>query len=116
VARYGGEEFLVLLPGVSEQEANEVAERVRQSVEAAAFLNPASRVSRYVTLSIGVAVRGPSDEEVSSEQLQRNADAALYLAKQAGRNRVKVHQPKSSSFGSVGRNHDRFPIRRVAGT
>lgn len=116
VARYGGEEFLVLLPGVSEQEAKDVAERVRERVEAAAFLNPASRVSRYVTLSIGVAVRGPSDEEVSSEQLQRNADAALYLAKQAGRNRVEVHQPKSSGFGSVGRNDDRFPIRKVAGS
>lgn len=59
VARYGGEEFLVLLPGVTEVEATSVAERIRESVEAAALPNPTSRVSRHVTLSIGVAVRRP---------------------------------------------------------
>ena len=42
VARYGGEEFLVLLPGVDDEEAISVAERIRQSVEAAAFPNPES--------------------------------------------------------------------------
>ena len=97
VARYGGEEFLVLLPGVSEQEAIVVAERIRESVEAAAFPNPASRVSRHVTLSIGVAVQTPADEAITPEQLQRQADAALYLAKQTGRNRVVLHRPESSA-------------------
>ncbi|TPJ77270.1 diguanylate cyclase [Mesorhizobium sp. B2-6-2] len=92
VARYGGEEFLVLLPGVSEEEAVSVAERVRKSVEAAALPNPGSRVSRSVTLSIGVAVQ-TADEAISPEQLQRQADAALYLAKQTGRNRVLLHRP-----------------------
>lgn len=95
VARYGGEEFLVLLPGVDDEEAISVAERIRQSVEAAAFPNPASRVSRRVTLSIGVAVQR-ADEAISPEQLQRQADAALYLAKQTGRNRVLLHKPESS--------------------
>ena len=57
VARYGGEEFLVLLVGVGKEEALSVAERIRESVEAAAIPNPASRVSRHVTLSIGVAVQ-----------------------------------------------------------
>jgi diguanylate cyclase (GGDEF)-like protein len=92
VARYGGEEFLVLLPGVSEQEAIVVAERIRESVEAAAFPNPASRVSRRVTLSIGVAVLSAADAAITPEQLQRKADAALYLAKQTGRNRVVLHR------------------------
>ncbi|PBB16559.1 diguanylate cyclase [Mesorhizobium sp. WSM4313] len=91
VARYGGEEFLVLLPGVTEEEAVSVAERVRKSVEAAALPNPGSRVSRSVTLSIGVAVQ-TADEAISPEQLQRQADAALYLAKQTGRNRVLLHR------------------------
>lgn len=95
VARYGGEEFLVLLPGVDEQEAISVAERIRKSVEATAFSNPASRVSRRVTLSIGVAVQ-TADEAISPEQLQRQADAALYLAKQTGRNRVLLHRAESS--------------------
>ncbi|WP_290885387.1 GGDEF domain-containing protein [Hoeflea sp.] len=93
VARYGGEEFLVLLPGMSEQEAVFVAERIRESVEAAALPNPTSRVSRFITVSIGVAVLGPAGEALSSEQLQRNADAALYQAKESGRNRVVTHPP-----------------------
>lgn len=102
VARYGGEEFLVLLPGVSEQEAIVVAERILESVEAAAFPNPASRVSRHVTLSIGVAVQSPADEAITPEQLQRQADAALYLAKQTGRNRVVLHRLESAQTDSIG--------------
>jgi diguanylate cyclase (GGDEF)-like protein len=101
VARYGGEEFLVLLPGTNEDEAVIVAERIREKVEAASLPNPGSRVSRHVTVSIGVAVQAPDDEATSSEQLQRNADAALYLAKQTGRNRVVPHRLESSSILSV---------------
>lgn len=92
LARYGGEEFLVLLPGVTEEEAVSVAERIRKCIEAAALRNPGSRVSRSVTLSIGVAVQ-TADEAISPEQLQGKADAALYLAKQTGRNRVLLHRP-----------------------
>ncbi|MBU4530743.1 MAG: GGDEF domain-containing protein [Hoeflea sp.] len=101
VARYGGEEFLVILPGMSEKEALCVAERVRENVEAAALPNPTSRVSRYVTLSIGIAVQGPDGENHTSEQLQRNADAALYRAKQSGRNRVVIHSPATSSHDDI---------------
>jgi diguanylate cyclase (GGDEF)-like protein len=96
VARYGGEEFLVLLPDVDEGEAILVAERVRKSVEDAALANPGSRVSRAVTLSIGVAVQAPG-EVISPEELQRHADAALYLAKQTGRNRVQLY--RTGQFG-----------------
>jgi diguanylate cyclase (GGDEF)-like protein len=88
VARYGGEEFLVLLTGVDEREAIAVAERIRESVEAASLPNPASRVSPYVTLSIGVATHAPDHAVISPEQLQNQADASLYRAKQTGRNRV----------------------------
>ncbi|MHC2302535.1 diguanylate cyclase (GGDEF)-like protein [Rhizobium mongolense] len=98
VARYGGEEFLVLLPGVDARGAITVAEQIRKSVEAGTFPNPGSRVSRHVTLSIGVAVQAPAAETASPEQLQRQADAALYRAKQAGRNRVVLHGPVSSSI------------------
>ncbi len=96
--RYGGEEFLVLLPGVDARGAITVAEQIRKSVEAGTFPNPGSRVSRHVTLSIGVAVQAPAAETASPEQLQRQADAALYRAKQAGRNRVVLHGPVSSSI------------------
>jgi diguanylate cyclase (GGDEF)-like protein len=47
---------------------------------------------RHVTISIGLAVQTPH-ETISPEQLQRQADVALYLAKQAGRNRVVLHKP-----------------------
>ena len=100
VARYGGEEFLVLLPEVDEEEAISVAERIRKSVEADAFPNPASLVSRRVTLSIGVAVQR-ADETIPAEELQRQADAALYLAKQTGRNRVLLHRSESSARKQV---------------
>ncbi|PDT43227.1 MULTISPECIES: GGDEF domain-containing protein [Sinorhizobium] len=93
VARYGGEEFLIVLPGVDESEAVLLAERIRKSVEAASLPNPDSRVSPCVTLSIGVATQPPDETIVSPEQLQNQADAALYLAKQAGRNRVVLHEP-----------------------
>ncbi|MBZ9987629.1 diguanylate cyclase [Mesorhizobium sp. BH1-1-5] len=90
VARYGGEEFLVLLPEVDEEKAVSVAERIREGVEAAALRNPGSPVSRRVTISIGVALQTPG-ETGSPEQLQRQADEALYLAKETGRNRVMLH-------------------------
>ncbi len=93
VARYGGEEFLVVLPGANEEAAVATAERIRASVEAASLPNPASRVSPYVTLSIGVAAQAPGEEIIAPEKLQNQADAALYLAKQAGRNRVVLYQP-----------------------
>ena len=104
VARYGGEEFLVLLVGVGKEEALSVAERIRESVEVAAIPNPASRVSRHVTLSIGIAVQ-TAHEGISPEQLQRQADMALYLAKQTGRNRVLLDEtetPRVKQIQSAG--------------
>lgn len=94
VARYGGEEFLVFLPGADEQEARVVAERIRSRIEAASLPNPTSRVVPYVTVSIGVATLMQDGEPVPAEHLQRQADAALYLAKKAGRNCLMVHAPE----------------------
>ena len=84
VCRNGGEEFLMLLPGTSLDEAQVIAERVRQGI-AEAWLRDVGRI----TLSIGVAAwKGTQDAglEVSLKQ----ADAALYEAKNAGRNCVIV--------------------------
>jgi diguanylate cyclase (GGDEF)-like protein len=91
----------VLLPAVNEDEAFSVAERIRKSVEAAAIRNPGSRVSRQVTISIGVAVQ-TADEAISSEQLQRLADEALYRAKQAGRNRILLYGQEPDEHRSAG--------------
>ena len=84
--RYGGEEFVVVMPDTDLGIANKVAERIRRRVAAEAF--PIDRGSRNVevTISIGLASRiGPQD---NSALIMKRADAALYLAKRNGRNRV----------------------------
>jgi diguanylate cyclase (GGDEF)-like protein len=85
--RNGGEEFAVLLPDTSITEALEIAERVRAAV--AEISLPGSDVS--VTASIGVAVF--PDHASTPDRLERLADAALYLAKRQGRNRVELADP-----------------------
>jgi diguanylate cyclase (GGDEF)-like protein len=79
-ARYGGEEFMVLLPDTSAAAAAEVAERIRERV------GLPSRLGRRVTVSIGVAEYPLHGD--SPAALVASADAALYQAKAAGRNRV----------------------------
>lgn len=95
VARYGGEEFLVILPDTSREEALAVAEGIRRAVAQAALPNPGSRPGRIVTISIGVAARG-ADQAWTPDELQSEADLALYQAKQEGRNRVRLFSPKAA--------------------
>lgn len=83
VARVGGEEFVALLPDVGIDVAGRVAERMRASVADSPVEAPAGRL--LVTLSIGVAEWRPGE---TLEQLFDRADAAMYVAKQSGRNRV----------------------------
>ncbi|MGO7160573.1 diguanylate cyclase, partial [Rhizobium johnstonii] len=80
--------------GSDQQEAGVIAERIRSRVEAASLPNPTSRVGPWVTVSIGLAILMQNGELVSAEHMQRQADAALYLAKKTGRNRVVVHSPE----------------------
>jgi diguanylate cyclase (GGDEF)-like protein len=88
VARYGGEEFLVLLQDTDEEEAVFVAEQIRSRVEAASLPHPQSPVRACVTVSIGVSITKQGQHGLSADTLQRQADEALYRAKQGGRNRV----------------------------
>ncbi len=85
VARWGGEEFLMLLPGTDEDEAEQVAQRLRESVGSLSV--DAGAVPRPLSITRGVTVLG---REESVEQALARADRALYLGKQAGRNRVVV--------------------------
>jgi len=89
VARYGGEEFAVILPSTPAEGAMCVAEKIRLAVEGLAIAHAKSKVSQYVTLSLGVAALVPS-ETGGPEQLIQYADKALYQAKSSGRNRVML--------------------------
>lgn len=88
VARVGGEEFVVLLPETGQGNALALAESLRQSVEAQRVpANDAGGEAR-ITVSIGVATH--NGDGMTFEQLLNQADKALYLAKQSGRNNVKA--------------------------
>jgi len=85
IARYGGEEFAVVMPGTLPPEALVAAERLRSAIENLDCRTvDGSRLA--LTISIGVAHTG--GQTPSAEDLLRQADAALYAAKRAGRNRV----------------------------
>jgi diguanylate cyclase (GGDEF)-like protein len=89
-ARYGGEEFVVLMPDMSLGGAQQAAERLRQAILALGIPHP-GRDNRPVTISVGVASLSAVERLASTpEAMLRNADAALYAAKQHGRNRVML--------------------------
>jgi diguanylate cyclase len=83
LARYGGEEFIILLPGTKEEDAIKIIQGVQRDLTKNFFLHNNERV--LITFSAGVTERFLN--EAIDEVLPR-ADAALYQAKQAGRNRV----------------------------
>lgn len=97
VARFGGEEFVILLPQTTLLDAITVAERICTTVEALHIEHGQSHVSRWVTVSLGVAALTPSNE-LAPEMLLHAADTALYRAKTAGRNRVASGALSSSLF------------------
>ena len=84
VGRYGGEEFLIVLPGCSREQIDHSAERVRSMVDSGPVLVDGSAIS--VTVSIGAAVM--TSATISDIEMLAAADAALYRAKQIGRNRT----------------------------
>ena len=91
VARFGGDEFAVLLPDLQVKQARQTAERIRQQI---AGLSPPS-LSTAITVSIGIADRADHDDVAT---LVQRADAAMYEAKVAGRNRVSVSRPQTSKL------------------
>jgi diguanylate cyclase (GGDEF)-like protein len=86
VARYGGEEFVVVVRGIGAVGVLAVAERIRSEVEALVVEHEGRRIP--ITVSIGVATHSAERNVKTAEELIAIADAALYRAKEAGRNRI----------------------------
>jgi diguanylate cyclase (GGDEF)-like protein len=89
VARYGGEEFVILLPNTSENQAIELAEKVRSNIEKTYFIGEEHQPNKKVTASIGISVY--PDKAKSEVDLIKSADDALYRAKFFNKNRVEMY-------------------------
>ncbi len=85
VARYGGEEFAVILPNTGVEGAIIIAREIQTNVSALQLPHPNSQVSKFITLSLGVATITP-DHQLSAATLIAAADQGLYKAKAQGRN------------------------------
>jgi len=94
VGRYGGEEFLIVAPGCGPAETWELAERVRTHVARCSIMAGGTTV--LVTLSLGVAT---AECATDLEKVLSSADAAMYRAKAAGRNRVEPSLGRAASAG-----------------
>lgn len=84
--RFGGEEFVVVMPDTTAEVAANVAERLRLMIEARPFQLRSGETPLMLTASMGIATLGPGID--TPEQLLKQADRALYEAKNSGRNRV----------------------------
>lgn len=89
VARYGGEEFVVLLPEIDKSHADQVAEKLRRTVELKNFPKEQYQPNKNITISLGLATF--PDDSTNSRELLELADRALYRAKAEGRNRVVAY-------------------------
>jgi len=87
IARYGGEEFVIILPETGKRGAAIAAERLRQEIEKYTFTLDGEEV--HITMSFGVAELSPADRDHT--EIIKNADYAMYKAKNSGRNRVEVY-------------------------
>lgn len=96
LARYGGEEFIAVLPETDLEGAMMVAEAMHLNVSGLALEHAGSRVSSYVTVSIGIACLVPDNTSEPSELIAAS-DQALLRAKREGRNRSKVGSVKDNA-------------------
>jgi diguanylate cyclase (GGDEF)-like protein len=93
IARLGGDEFTVLLPGIArEQDAAAIAGKILDSVRLPFFIE---HRELFVTTSIGVTIY--PDDGADPETLVRNADTAMYRAKEQGRDNYQLYAPTMSS-------------------
>ncbi|KOS68265.1 hypothetical protein AEA09_06650 [Lysinibacillus contaminans] len=93
VTRYGGEEFVILAPSTTLESAVKIAERIRREIET----NPYEMKDKliHITVSIGIAEYGRLS---TFEELLDEADKALYVAKESGRNQCKVYEGAKNDY------------------
>lgn len=103
VGRIGGEEFGIFLPDTTAPEGQIIGEMVRHEIENMVF-EPCHNMRHVITVSIGVAPIAPHQKR---SVLMENADAALFAAKRAGRNRVALFEPGMRASPSPGREMPR---------
>lgn len=94
VSRYGGEEFMLLLPETELEAACAIAERLRNRIQGLELPHPASRTGTNVTVSVGITVGVPALDQLAYILIGQ-ADLALYVAKDMGRNRCALYDPGS---------------------
>jgi len=95
VARYGGDEFVIILPHANEREAVGLATRLLERVRTHPFL--AENHTFDLTLSIGIATGRPHSDNLNTDAILKQADQALYLAKENGRDQYRIWQDDSES-------------------
>ncbi|MDF2615012.1 MAG: two-component response regulator [Clostridia bacterium] len=89
VARYGGEEFAILLPDTGEDEAVQIAEKIREKIEKTYFIGQENQPNGNLTISLGISTY-PTKAK-NDVELIKSADDALYRAKFFNRNRVETY-------------------------
>lgn len=89
VARYGGEEFCIITPATGQDGAFQLARQIQQGIEQLGIYHGKSDVASNVTVSIGIATLLPTDT-CNSREILSAADTALYEAKKAGRNLIRI--------------------------
>jgi diguanylate cyclase (GGDEF)-like protein len=90
VARYGGEEFVCVLPKTDSQGAQMIAANLIEQFKQAALPHKYSNIADYLTMSIGIATSQP-DNVLSPETIIKQADSALYVSKQTGKNSFNLY-------------------------
>lgn len=88
VSRFGGEEFVILMYNINLENAQNVAEKIRQHIEAIEIID--NDLTLRFTVSLGVALYDEAIDNKNLEYTLKRADKALYMAKQNGRNQVRV--------------------------
>jgi diguanylate cyclase (GGDEF)-like protein len=95
--RYGGDEFVIALPQTPAEQARDVVQKLRRAFSAVDFTDAVTHLQRPPTLSIGLAERSKPLNILTLPALLSAADQALYDAKNASRNCVRLFQPAQAA-------------------